>query len=297
MKSHWDSTLLLSGETDLIASVFCELRQYFPSLQPQEIEHRFWNSTELMSNHWKKLKVNPRSEESLVQFYNETELEIFELMNYHSADWDQGPMNYVFSLELAKRHRCQTYLDYGSGVGSGGILFAKSGFDVTLCDIATPLLEFAKWRFRIRGLEANFVDLKQEKPSSQVDIVTCFEVLEHLKDPLKTLRQIHGYLREGGFLIVTAPFCKDEQRPMHIVHDNRIIERFRGQGFHMRWDLKDPLRGKVHEPFFIMQKVKRSKIKNALFEFFDYYIPETFKSVAFRMAGRKKKYENIVHSS
>lgn len=282
-KEYWESVLILPGERDLTSSAIRELREYFTQMSSREIERFFWQSGELLADHWRKLKVNPKSEESLRSFYNETELEIFELMHYHSEETDEGPLNYVVALELAKRFGCRTYMDYGSGIGSGGILFARNGLEVTLCDISTPLLEFAKRRFANRNLCANFIDLKTSRPSQTFDVVTCFEVLEHLRDPLATLREIHNDLREGGLLIVTAPFTLDEKRPMHIVHNGRLIDKFRGQGFHMRWDLKDPLRGKVREPFFIMQKVTRLRLTNKMYEIFDYYVSDSVKSAAYKL--------------
>ena len=297
VKELWESTLLMPGETDLTSSVLRELGEYFPHFDPNDIEDRFQRSSELLTEDWLKKGIDPRSEESLIRFYNETEIEMFELMHYHSVDVDLGPLNYVYALELAHRHGCTSYLDYGSGVGSGGILFARSGFQVTLCDVSTPLLDFAKWRFERRKLNASYIDLKKEEPKNQVDFITCFEVLEHAKDPLALLRKIHRYLRVGGLLVVTAPFSLDESRPMHIVHNHRLIERFRGQGFHMRWDLKDQFRGRAHEPFFVMQKVERSRLGNWLYEAFDYYVPDSVKSAAFRIVKRKAKHENFVHRS
>jgi hypothetical protein len=51
-------------------------------------------------------------------------------------------------LHFARQYGCQCYLDFGSGVGSGGILFARHGFEVTLADISSTLLGFSPWRLR-----------------------------------------------------------------------------------------------------------------------------------------------------
>ena len=40
---------------------------------------------------------------------------------------------------------------------------------------------------------------------SQFDIIYCCEVIEHLLNPLKTLRLIHSLLKPGGSLILSTP--------------------------------------------------------------------------------------------
>lgn len=45
------------------------------------------------------------------------------------------------------------------------------------------------------------------EPDVSFDAVMCIEVLEHLPDPVRTLRELARLLRPGGTLIVTAPFC------------------------------------------------------------------------------------------
>jgi ubiquinone/menaquinone biosynthesis C-methylase UbiE len=44
-------------------------------------------------------------------------------------------------------------------------------------------------------------------PDGSFDAVLCSEVLEHLPDPGKALRELARVVRTGGRLIVTAPFC------------------------------------------------------------------------------------------
>ena len=282
-QARWEDALLLPGEKELVSSALHELKSYFPFIAPEEIRECFLESKELFAELWHKQKVDPRSKESLVRFYNETTLEIFELMHYHSATWDQGPLNYVCALELAKQMGCRTYLDYGSGIGSGGLLFSKEGLPATLCDISTPLLTFAQWRFSQRELQATFVDLKKADPKVSVDLITCFEVLEHVQDPLALLRKFHGLLNDGGFLVVTAPFGKDDIHPMHIVHDERLTRRFRGQGFQIRWDLKGQFRPMLHDPFFILQRVKRSRVGNSLVEAYDTLLPDEVRESLHRL--------------
>ena len=110
-------------------------------------------------------RLTVHDQDSVENFYNESEAMIYELMWWHTLSEDASPLAYVTALHFAKMHGCRSYLDFGAGVGSGGILFARHGLDVTLADISSPMLDFSQWRFRLRGLSAHFVDLKTVQSS------------------------------------------------------------------------------------------------------------------------------------
>ena len=45
------------------------------------------------------------------------------------------------------------------------------------------------------------------EPDASYDAVLCIEVLEHLPEPLAGLRELSRILKQGGTLILSAPFC------------------------------------------------------------------------------------------
>ena len=45
------------------------------------------------------------------------------------------------------------------------------------------------------------------EPDASFDAVMCIEVLEHVPDPVRALRELSRLLKPGGTLIITAPFC------------------------------------------------------------------------------------------
>jgi SAM-dependent methyltransferase len=98
------------------------------------------------------------------------------------------------------------YLDVGSGTCATtqfvvNVLRPKR---VICADIDERLLE----RCREKGFEIVKADLNTETPpleSGTVDLVTAFEVVEHLWDKDNMLKEVHRVLKQGGLLILSTP--------------------------------------------------------------------------------------------
>ena len=277
-QKQWCASLKLPEHLDLSESSLWELQQYFPQRPAVEIKDTFDRSKALFAEHWHRKDVDTASEEAIVDFYNSTDLEIFELMKWHAsveAGESLAPLNYFAALEIAAHNGLMDYLDFGSGVGSAGILLARRGLNVTLADVSDPLLSFVRFRMRLRGLQANYIDLKVEQlPREHFDILTCFDVIEHVREPLETLRLLRDGLRTGGYLVLNIPYEEDEDHPMHIMHDGDLWRRFRGLGFTVRADLSDAWKGvRRTSSLWILQKVERSPSMNRLVGFYDTHVP------------------------
>jgi 2-polyprenyl-3-methyl-5-hydroxy-6-metoxy-1,4-benzoquinol methylase len=162
---------------------------------------------------------------------------LHELMWWHTLGDDISPLAYVLALRFAQQHACRTYLDFGSGVGSGGLLFARHGFQATLADISSSLLSFSAWRLDTRQLPARCIDLKQARlPSQAFDVITAMDVFEHLTDPVEVVEHLWGALKPGGFLYARIAAETDADRPQHIVEDfEPTFARMRTLGFAEVW--------------------------------------------------------------
>jgi SAM-dependent methyltransferase len=166
----------------------------------------------------------------LSKFYNLSDAGLFDLIEWHATD----PIHYrtlvVRDLALARPGR--VYLDYGSGIGSDALVFAEAGFKVTLADISDLLMGFAAYRIRKRGFTVNTIDLKRDSvPADSFDVVVCFDVLEHIPRPMAVVRNLRQGMRDGGLLVIHAPFGEDPDRPMHVVHRDVVTPRMRSSGF------------------------------------------------------------------
>jgi 2-polyprenyl-3-methyl-5-hydroxy-6-metoxy-1,4-benzoquinol methylase len=91
---------------------------------------------------------------------------------------------------------------------------------MTLADISTSLLDFARWRFARLGLPARFFDLNQVPlPGAEFDMILAMDVFEHLVDPVETGERLWQALKPGGLLFARIRAEEDADRPQHIVRD------------------------------------------------------------------------------
>lgn len=80
-------------------------------------------------------------------------------------------------------------------------LLEKAGFENTICDISPKAIEYA----HSRGFKAIECDIVNSIPPGKYDFVFCFEVLEHLTNPLKALDNLKSTLNTNGVLIISVP--------------------------------------------------------------------------------------------
>ncbi|MGE3537685.1 MAG: class I SAM-dependent methyltransferase [Candidatus Tectimicrobiota bacterium] len=231
----WQQALCADEQCALAESLVAELGRYVKA-DAAEIRRRCAQALTALKGEW-QTSVVPGDRQSVEQYYDASHTLLYELMWWHTLSEDATPLAYVTALQFAQQHGCQRYLDFGAGVGSGGILFARHGFGVTLADISSPLLQFSQWRLEQRALRAAYVDLKVTGLSHQAfDIITAMDVFEHLVDPVATLEQLAEALRPGGFLFVRLAAEMDEERPQHIVQDfEPTFARLHTLGFEQIW--------------------------------------------------------------
>ena len=131
--------------------------------------------------------------------------------------WDlQGEMRMLHvinphRMNFIKRHtnlENKKTLDVGCG---GGILteaLAKSGAQATGLDLAEEPLKAARQHASSNNLDIRYLcqstsDLAQQEPGT-FDIITCMEMLEHVPDPSKVVRDCVTLLKPNGQLFFST---------------------------------------------------------------------------------------------
>jgi len=66
-------------------------------------------------------------------------------------------------------------------------------------------LQISTWNYSQLDIVSDITNIPE--PDASFDAVMCIEVLEHLPDPISGLREVARLLKNGGTLVLTAPFC------------------------------------------------------------------------------------------
>lgn len=210
---------LLNPEQKVIIQ---ELMEY-TGLTMKEVVENLVNGSEKVKEAWNH--ADPRTPREIYDFYRNCKDYIYDLTLFN---YFYGPqMETLYKIVMASHGRI---LDYGAGIGSYLIKCWENGEkDLTHYDVPGPVLDFARWRYKKRGIDVHVIeapfDIKRNDPLVGIyDTITCLDVLEHLEDPISHLKQISNHFdqknRDSKLHINLAG--PDEQHPMHITHDKTL---------------------------------------------------------------------------
>jgi len=228
LAAEW-TAIMAPGTRDVRTALVGEAAEFL-GITVDDAWGRLDGAGERFRQEWMGTVADPSDASVLTRFYNQSDTELFELIEWHATD----PIHYrtLILRDLALGRAGRRYLDYGSGIGNDALVFGGSGFALTLADISDCLLAFAAWRCRRRGYTVRTIDLKREPlPAGPFDVAVCFDVLEHIPRPLDVVRAVRASLSDRGLFAFHAPFADDPDHPMHVVHRDVVTPRMRSLGF------------------------------------------------------------------
>lgn len=139
----------------------------------------------------------------LVDFYAKDQYSIFAA----TQAWTQ--LKRQASEVMARIGKgAKRFLDYGCGVGDYGLLVMENidSSTVDFFDVNILECEYIRWRLKERKMESRarvmedsstFID---EAKANPYDVVFCFELLEHTRDPESHLSAIRAAMGKDGIL-------------------------------------------------------------------------------------------------
>ncbi len=233
----WDQALKMP-HLPLTETLIKENMEYLGWTKEQVLSCWGEKGTEKIKEKW--IQDHPENAQQIQDYYNSLRMYIPELSSWHAIVKNDALLHILEFLQLCVKNNYSSFLDYGAGIGSNGILFNYYGFNVTLADISDEMLSYQKWRLPRHGVIASYVDLKKgQLPVNYFDCATCIEVLEHTTNPVEIMDSIRKSLIIGGVAFVTTPFFKDPERPQHIIHSMEVTKEFESLGFDQIWVSSD----------------------------------------------------------
>lgn len=136
-------------------------------------------------------------------------------------------LTHIKSYELVLPEiKNKTVLDFGCGTGYGSNMLAQDAKQVVAVDIDEQVIEKARAKYSENNLEFKHINstsnLIKLFPSNYFDVVTSFQVIEHISDVQSYLGYIKYVLKSKGKFFLTTPNAAGRllpfQRPWNQFH-------------------------------------------------------------------------------
>lgn len=191
--------------------------------------------------------------------------------------------SFVHLCRIKRKKRIERYirtgriLDIGCGRGLFLHVMQGHGWEVTGVEFNRKTAENLSRTYSIPVVHGDMAEWNF--PDASFDVVTMYHVLEHLQNPLETIRKCSSLLRRGGLMVVSVPNIYGVQAtfgkrhwfhldpPLHLHHfsEEGLANILRGASFRIertrRFDME-------HNPFGWLQTLlNRTGIrKNLLYD-------------------------------
>jgi SAM-dependent methyltransferase len=152
-------------------------------------------------------------------------------MSHDAGLWDSGERvpaeshNTLYLELLSAYDRARTLvqdgviLDIGCGAGYGSDLLAGPGRTVIGIDYEPAVARSAAGRYRRPGLSfANMDGAHLGIREQSVDLICAFQVIEHLRDQDRFVRNLAATLRPGGVALLSTPNALVHRGPRNPFH-------------------------------------------------------------------------------
>ncbi len=116
----------------------------------------------------------------------------------------EDPGRWGFRLDaIARYKKSGTLLDLGCSAGSFLELMRSPSWKLFGIEMSARAAKTAELKSDAQVFVGDICDAPF--PSKSFDVITCFDVLEHVYEPRKVMQQISDWLRPGGIFYVLVP--------------------------------------------------------------------------------------------
>lgn len=132
-------------------------------------------------------------------YIEDTRREILDTYDYRKRTHAPERLNYVLEKTQIPRSELKL-LDVGCGPGYLLSYLKDNGIQYKGLELADFLVKICKEK----GLNVEEADLKNE-PDASYNVITLFDVLEHLSDPVALFSTLNEKLVKGGYVLAYTP--------------------------------------------------------------------------------------------
>ena len=100
-------------------------------------------------------------------------------------------------------------LDIGCGAGFFLNSAKERGWNCYGMEILPEYVKYAQENFALENIHQESIDESLNFEANTFDVITLWDLIEHLRNPLESLKKIHEVMKPGGLLVMWTPNVKN----------------------------------------------------------------------------------------
>lgn len=164
------------------------------------------------------LQIGKRLNEPGPEFYNKDHKK-----NYNTGEFDGFGQYKLFILKELIKDKNAKIIEVGCGTGEVLVPLSKEGYSRCVgIDHSSFAVTKAIKRAKDNDVQVSFLEgSAYEVPEGDYDNYLLLDVIEHLEDPLNSLKSFHDRMKEGSKLLIITPNIFHETNLIKISMDER----------------------------------------------------------------------------
>jgi ubiquinone/menaquinone biosynthesis C-methylase UbiE len=195
--------------------------------------------------------------------------------------------NYALQYVTGKR-----VLDYGCGSGYGSYILAGQALNVQAADISQEAIEFAKKKFIKDSLS---FCLTSNLGKEFFDVITSFQVIEHIKNVDDYLVRLKNFLSPSGILLLSTPDKSNRlisyiQKPWNYYHYKEYSQKELINLLNKYFNSVKLLKVSAKDELVKYEIIRRKKLKWISLPFTLFFFPDFLRITLLKLGERVYSY-------